>query len=120
MPSKKLIVVYNANSGKFNSLLGTAHKILSPKTYSCKLCKITHGLFSENKQWREYRETSGNQFIFYHKDEFFKEFPRLLKQRLPAIFDAESMGLLISSEEFKELNTTHELIALLNQKINHR
>ena len=120
MPPKKLIVVYNANSGKLNALLGTAHKILSPKTYYCKLCELTYGIFTENALWKEYRETSGIYFTFYHKDEFIKENPTQTEQQLPAIFDAENMGLLISSEELKKLNSTQALITLLNKKINAR
>jgi len=36
-----LIFVYNANGGLVNSWLDTAHKIVSPSTYSCSLCAIT-------------------------------------------------------------------------------
>lgn len=120
MPPKKLLVVYNANSGKLNSLLGSAHKILSPKTYPCKLCDITHGIFNENEVWKQFRETSGIHFTFYHKDEFLKEYPTETKQQLPAFFNAENMGLLISSEELKNLKTAQELIMLLNKKISAR
>jgi len=56
--SRKLIFVYNANSGKLNSLLGSAHKLFSPKTYSCNLCALTHYLFHENTQWELFREST--------------------------------------------------------------
>jgi hypothetical protein len=39
----KLLFVYNADSGLFNSIAEAAHKIVSPQTYRCDLCRITYG-----------------------------------------------------------------------------
>ena len=44
----KLLFVYNVNSGKLNILFGIVHKIISPSTYTCELCSLTHGVFSEH------------------------------------------------------------------------
>ena len=52
--SSRLLFVYNADSGLFNTLTDIAHKMLSPKTYTCNLCAITHGLFSEKEEWKEF------------------------------------------------------------------
>ena len=43
-PSRvELLFVYNADTGLFNTVADAAHKILSPSTYSCNLCKVTYG-----------------------------------------------------------------------------
>lgn len=75
----KLIFVYNANAGKINSLLDSAHKLISPGTYDCKLCELTHGVFKEDVDWILFREsvktTNPNlQLEFLHKDEFEKQY----------------------------------------------
>lgn len=81
-------------------MLDSAHKIISPATYDCKLCELTHGVFKENELWsrfldrlrfREslngmkpvphslrYESISKNhpdvQLEFLHKDEFHKKY----------------------------------------------
>ena len=75
----KLIFVYNATSGKLNSLLDSAHKIASPGTYECRLCHLTFGVFKENELWARFRESLTNtnsslQLEFLHKDEFEKQY----------------------------------------------
>jgi len=52
----KLIFVYNANSGAINALLDSAHKIISPQTYDCKLCELTYGVFKEDEEWLRFLE----------------------------------------------------------------
>ncbi|NJM95354.1 MAG: GTPase, partial [Acaryochloridaceae cyanobacterium CSU_5_19] len=42
----RLIFVYNANSGGINTALDIAHKLLSPSTYRCNLCRLTHDTFT--------------------------------------------------------------------------
>ena len=41
--NRSLILVYNADSGFFNALADSAHKLLSPSTYDCRLCALTYG-----------------------------------------------------------------------------
>ena len=37
----RLLFVYNADTGLFNALADSAHKILSPQTYQWVLCEVT-------------------------------------------------------------------------------
>ncbi len=39
-----LLFVYNADSGLVAGLFDSAHKLLSPSTYQCQLCTLTHGV----------------------------------------------------------------------------
>lgn len=91
----KLIFVYNADSGIFNLLSGVAHKILSPQTYSCNLCALTHTSFGMKKEWREYLESIGNSLEFLHADEFRTKY-KVEEVELPAIFKEENGSLILT------------------------
>lgn len=118
---KKLIFVYNANSGTWNSVLDSAHKFLKPETYSCKLCAVTHGLAGEKKAWKNYRKSSNIEMVFYHKDEFLSAFASkyLLKFDFPAILFAEigDLQVLISAKEFNEISSVEKLIEIIENRV---
>ena len=61
--------VYNADRGLFNTLTDVAHKLLSPSTYACNLCSITHSPVGMRKQWRSFLEELGLPLEFFHRDE---------------------------------------------------
>ncbi|MAT65509.1 MAG: hypothetical protein CMN57_07670 [Gammaproteobacteria bacterium] len=69
-PAEKLIFVYNADSGLFNTATDIAHKILSPQTYSCDLCALTHGHFRIRKEWVAFLESLPLEQEFLHRDEY--------------------------------------------------
>ena len=81
----KLIFVYNADSGLFNTVTDIAHKILSPKTYSCNLCALTHGHFKIKEDWVNFLEEIGSELEFLHRDEFVEKYD-YSNAALPAIF----------------------------------
>jgi hypothetical protein len=118
----KLIFVYNANSGKLNTLWDTAHKIFSPKNYSCNLCAITFDIFSEKKIWKDFRENFNTEMVFLHRDEFQKQYKSkwLQKFKFPVILVTKNEGLevFISSEELSELKSPDSLIALITHRLN--
>lgn len=88
----KLIFVYNADSGLFNSVSDIAHKILSPRTYNCNLCALTHGHFKIKKEWVDFLEEIDAELEFLHRDEFVKKY-NINSYRLPAIFIGENNEL---------------------------
>jgi len=85
--NSKLIFVYNADSGISNALKDCLHKILSPKTYPCKLCDLTYGAFTERKKWKKFRTASKTEMIFLHADEFYSLYRSkfLPKYELPTV-----------------------------------
>lgn len=106
---KKLIFVYNADSGRLNTLFDMAHKIIKPETYQCSLCAITHDTFSEKKSWATFRETSGLDLEFLHKDEFERKYKK--NTTYPVILvNNEQLDILIDTNELKELTETEALI----------
>ncbi|MGH1388014.1 GTPase [Kordia sp.] len=114
---KKIIFIYNAKSGKLNGLLDIAHKLVSPKTYQCKLCAITHDTFSENILWKEFRENTSLSLEFLHNDEFEKQY-QYAEAKYPVIFlkEAQKLTEWISKSEIEKIETTEELIHLIESK----
>lgn len=83
---RKLIFVYNANSGMFNTLTDIAHKVFSPQTYECNLCAISHSYLSERSEWKDFIATLDIECEFLHRDEFLKKYSSDEKE-FPAIFE---------------------------------
>lgn len=112
----KLIFVYNADSGLANTLLDIGHKIVSPDTYTCNLCKLTFDTFKESAKWKEFRESSSHVMEFLHKDEFEEkygtqfEYPVILKEEDGILKEAISKELL---DNFKSLDELVETVSKL-------
>ena len=117
----KLIFIYNANSGIRNAILDGAHKILSPATYNCNLCDITFGAFTENKVWKNFRESSGLPMEFLHKDEFNEQYPTEEEESFgfPVILtgNATELNILVPTHELNTLKDAGELINLLKERL---
>ena len=117
---KKLLFIYNANSGIRNMLLDGAHKILSPSTYECNLCDITFGAFTENKGWKKFRKETIMEMDFLHKDEFAKQYASKFghKFTFPIILAATTDGLevFVQTEELNALDSANRLIDLIQKR----
>lgn len=114
----KLIFVYNAISGAVQALLDTAHKILSPETYPCELCDLTHGVFKEREEWESFRQNLDVPTLFLYKDEFLKQYRSkwLPKYNYPIVLieiDGE-LEIAISKIELQNLKTPLDLINAVN------
>lgn len=116
--------IYNADSGIRNVIADGAHKILNPATYSCSLCKLTHGALSEKKVWQKFRkdlETKGVKLEFLHKDEFGKVYRSKFGHKFtyPIILIEGSNGfeILVHSQELEAFETSEELINLVEERL---
>jgi len=115
----KLIFVYNADAGLFSTLTDFTHKILSPGTYSCNLCKLTYGNFQMKKQWQEYLQRLPIEKEFLHKDEFVKKFSQMADLPLPAILvmKEDTPKVFLSAQDINSQNDLKGLIDLFDQKL---
>jgi len=113
-----IIFVYNADSGLFNLLSDMAHKALSPDTYNCQLCMLTHGHFGMRDQWRDYLETLDVEIDFLHRDEFIKQYPEH-NAELPALFlrRDDVTELLVAASTIASCSTMEMLIQQVNDRI---
>ncbi|MBX2827679.1 MAG: GTPase [Flavobacteriaceae bacterium] len=115
----KLIFVYNAESGFVDKLLDNMHKIVSPSTYNCNLCAITFGTFTEDDLWKSYRESSDHEMVFYHKDEFVKDYRSkwLPKYDYPLVLaEANELEVFIDAMTLNSMNTSEELIEEISKR----
>ncbi|WP_300434082.1 GTPase [Christiangramia sp.] len=111
---EKLIFVYNADSGKINLYKDILHKVISPKTYPCSLCDITHGVLKEREEWKRFRENAQVEMEFLHKDEFQKEYASKFGHtfEFPVILAQTDKGLevFMSRQDLSEIKDEVMLI----------
>jgi len=113
----KLIFIYNADSGLFNTVTDIAHKIFSPQTYSCGLCALTHSYFSMRDEWKSFIESLGVDCQFIHRDEFIKEHDGP-EYTWPAVLinQAGKLSVCLKADEINACNDLEELKALIQKK----
>lgn len=105
----KLIFVYNANSGVASMIKDISHKLMSPQTYDCFLCSLTHGTFTEDPQWKVFRENSSIDMEFLHRDEFERKYDR--KEAYPVVLKQQStIEVVLSRDQLRHLSSVEELI----------
>ena len=107
---KKLLFVYNADSGMANALLDTGRRIFRPQDYPCALCKITYGPFGKSKDWELFVSQLPYEASFIHKDEL----PALLQAvtlSFPCLIllDQAQYDVLIDGPTFSNLQNLEAL-----------
>ena len=117
MDNPTLVFVYNADSGLVNTLLDIGHKIVSPQTYNCNLCAITHSTFKMRDEWKQFVAQLNCPVEFLHRDELAERYG-LRDIPLPAIFLKMATGLQpwIGQEEINRCQSLAELKRLVEQK----
>ncbi|MBK6913075.1 MAG: GTPase [Ignavibacteriales bacterium] len=100
--------IYNAKGGAANSLFDLAHKIISPETYQCNLCKITHGAFIENKKFRELKEKYN--ITLWHIDDY--EAKNSKEKLYPIIIFRNGNDVEIGRINTHEINSIRNINAL--------
>lgn len=108
-----LIFVYNAESGIFNTLSDVAHKLLSPQTYACNLCALTHTTFGMRGEWKEFLQSLDASLEFLHADELRSRYeltglalPAILRRRGAAteeLVDAAAINSCRTLDELKQV-----------------
>ncbi|MBI5461459.1 MAG: hypothetical protein HY941_04650 [Gammaproteobacteria bacterium] len=113
-----LLFVYNADSGLFNTVTDVAHKILSPQTYSCNLCALTHGHFKIREAWVTFLETLDADCEFLHRDEFHATYGQT-DVALPAVFrkTPEGLTLMVDADTLRNCASLDELKRLLVSRL---
>jgi hypothetical protein len=120
---RELILVYNADSGFVDIIKDAFHKTFFPSTYQCNLCALTYGTFGMKSEWRAFIDQLEIPYVFYHRDEFYKQLeshPDHLKDvQFPAIFLNKDgrIRLLIDHEEINTCRTLKDLMTLIASKL---
>lgn len=116
---KKLVFIYNADSGLINAVKDYFHKKRSPETYQCNLCMQTFGAISMKKDWKRYVKNLDIPAEFLHKDEFEKKYT-VQDAKYPSAYlkNGSSMRLFISQDEMNAVKSLEELKDLVSEKLN--
>jgi hypothetical protein len=111
-----LIFIYSTDSGSVGNLLDTGHKTLSPSTYKCSLCELTHDPIAEKEQWKEFRKSIGLPMEFFHHDEFEKRYD--LKFDYPVILRKnDDIEVLLSKEQIDAITNLDDLIETVREEV---
>ena len=125
-PAKdRLLFVYNADSGLLNMLMHWTHKIVSPSTYNCQLCALTYSNSGMRKEWQAFITSLSLESVFFHRDEFIKQYPSLKDTPLPCVLiekksDPPAIRLLLGAEALNKQKTLDQLIQTCTQLIKSR
>jgi len=113
-----LIFVYNADSGMFNTITDIAHKIISPSTYSCQLCSLTHSYFKVKQEWTGFLQQLNAELEFLHRDEVRNKYA-LDDMSLPVILlkQDKQLSVWISTEEINHCQNVDALKLLINNRL---
>jgi len=120
MNKKKLIFIYNADSGVINLVKDFWKKVLRPSSYECNLCMQTFGAFSMKKDWKSFINNLNVDTEFLHRDEFEKKH-HIKDAKYPSayIYENRNLRLLISYEEMNAVKSLDEMEVLVLSKINN-
>ena len=114
----KLIFVYNADSGVFNTLSDIAHKLISPGTYQCNLCNLTHGYFTAREEWTTFLHDLDADIEFLHRDEYVNRYPDT-EVEFPAIFvdTSDELRLWVDRSVINTLTTPDALMEMIRAAV---
>ncbi|MEO1237919.1 MAG: hypothetical protein AAFX76_14135 [Planctomycetota bacterium] len=109
----KLIFVYNADAGRLHAAFDSLHKLVSPGTYACSLCAVTHHPLGMKQRWRDFVEALPAEVEFLHRDEAVARYdvrdtawPSVLREtagRPEVWLDAATLGSADSLEALQQL-----------------
>jgi hypothetical protein len=111
-------MVYAMDGNWFSELVGAVHKIASPSTYPCQLCKLTHGPVSARPAWSQFIKNSNIRIKPVHRDQL-RLHPEL-GATLPAVYRETSAGLqlLLGPAQLAECQTADELVTAIKTHLN--
>ena len=114
----KLVFVYNADSGLFNTLTDIAHKLMSPSTYECNLCNLTHGYFKAREEWTTFLKDLDADIVFLHRDEYIDRYPDA-EVDFPAIFvnSCDELRLWIDKGVINEMASADALMEMIRAAV---
>lgn len=116
---RRLLVVYNADAGRLHAAVDSLHKLISPATYSCDLCRLTHGPIRMKSAWRAFVESPDLPVRVIHRDEYDRR-PELPEVALPAILLEQSGAepvVLLDARTIGRVRSLPELMDLIGERL---
>lgn len=115
----RLLFVYNAKPGLVNGMIDSFHKALSPDSYPCGLCALTHGFFTMRKPWKDWLKRLRMPHEFVYREAFRQAWPDHADQDLPliAVVHGGMLDPVVTAGEFREIASVEALIARLDARL---
>ena len=115
---EQLIFVYNAKRGLLNKLTDYAHKVVSPTTYPCNFCQLTHSNTGMYTEWAQFLADLPIESKFLYKDQL-DELRIGIGLSAPAVLleQNENISTILSAKELNQLQSLPELKSLLGRKL---
>ena len=88
---RKLLFVYDADSGALGAMIDGARKML--KLNGCPLCVITHGVAGERGEWQDCRSELGVEVEYLHRNELGADVREATSSELPCVLATTDIGL---------------------------
>lgn len=110
-----LIFVYNAEAGLLNGLMDSVHKTVSPATYDCALCAVTHGFFTMDQRWRQWLKAQAWEAVFHHRSDFIAAYPAFAQEPLPLVLrrDGTDHSVALSAAQLRAAKDVNALVAAI-------
>lgn len=109
---KELIFIYNVDSDFFSRVVDFAHKAVSPGTYACSLCRITHGPFAMHREWADFLKGLPYKVSFQYKDQWEGG---ELAEGLPLVLlkEGSEIKVLLTAAQLDGVKSVPELIDMI-------
>lgn len=117
---KKLVFVYNGDSGLVNGLMHYLHKRISPDTYPCQLCGLIYDGLSLNREWLDFVRSLGIESEYQHREEYLRRYGKS-EYVWPAVLlhDGDRcIATVIASADFAQIDSLTALQSRLRQYVN--
>lgn len=113
-----LLFVYAVDGGLVADVLGALHKLVSPATYPCTLCALTHGPLRPRPAWSRAIAELGIDCQFLHRDELVERHGPD-QPPLPVVFlvEGDARRVLLSAADIAGCRDLDALIALLSSRL---
>ena len=113
----KLIFVYNAKSDRVSKMLDFAHKIVSPKTYACDLCSLTHGNFKEKDEWSAFMDKIDTEIDFHHIEDFEQKYHIKGDYPIIYVYRQSKLSVMLDKAQISQFKSVNELIFELENQL---
>jgi hypothetical protein len=86
----------------------------------CSLCDITHGLFTQRREWAECRNDVGVPFVTYHRNDAPNDVVTAAEGRYPCVLARRpsKLAMVLTPEDLESMDgSPRALVAALNRYV---
>lgn len=113
----ELILVYNANTGIANKLWDAMHKAVSPSTYGCELCSLTHNSVGARSQWKDFLKDEKIPTKVMYKDQFEATYATTFEYPIVLLYDKSNFSCILDKKAMSALNDLDSFLVLLKSRL---